>query len=220
VSNTESFIDEVTEEVRRDRLFAYMRRYGWIAVVVVLGVVGSAGWTEYTRAKATAEAQAKGDAILAAFEVEDDAERLAALAALPQSEVGAFLAASEYQITGDAAAAAATLDALAANPDVPQTYRDIAAFKSALAQADTLEPEALKSLFAPLAIPGSPLRLLAMEQIALADLKAGDQEAAIAGMNAILEDAGVTRGLRDRLSSLIVALGGEVVPAAGAAVSQ
>jgi len=220
VSNNESFIDEVTEEVRRDQLFAYMRRYGWIAVVVVLAVVGSAGWTEYTNAKATAAAQAQGDAILAAFEIQDDAERLAALATLPQTEVGALLAASEYEVTGDAAKAAATLDALAADPNAPQTYRDIAAFKSALAQADTLEPDALKALLAPLAIPGSPLRLLAMEQIALADLKAGDQDAAIAGMKAILEDASVTRGLRDRLSSLIVALGGTLDPAADAAVSQ
>ena len=36
VSNPESFIDEVNEEVRRDRLYQNIRRYGWIAVVVVL----------------------------------------------------------------------------------------------------------------------------------------------------------------------------------------
>ena len=36
MSDTDSFIDEVTEEVKRDRLFAMMKRYGWIAVVIVL----------------------------------------------------------------------------------------------------------------------------------------------------------------------------------------
>ena len=45
MSNPDSFIDEVTEEVRRDRLFALFRKYGWIGLVVVLGIVGGAGWT-------------------------------------------------------------------------------------------------------------------------------------------------------------------------------
>ena len=40
MSDTDSFIDEVTEEVKRDRLFATMRKYGWIAVLIVLLLVG------------------------------------------------------------------------------------------------------------------------------------------------------------------------------------
>ena len=36
MSNPDSFIDEVTEEVRRDRLFAMFRKYGWIGVAIVL----------------------------------------------------------------------------------------------------------------------------------------------------------------------------------------
>ena len=35
LSNHDSFIDEVTEEVRRDRLFAAFRKYGWIGVLLV-----------------------------------------------------------------------------------------------------------------------------------------------------------------------------------------
>jgi len=40
LSNPDSFIDEVTEEVRRDRLFRLFRKYGWIGVVIILGLVG------------------------------------------------------------------------------------------------------------------------------------------------------------------------------------
>jgi hypothetical protein len=45
VSNPDSFIDEVTEEVRRDRLFGLFRKYGWIGLVVILGIVGGTAWS-------------------------------------------------------------------------------------------------------------------------------------------------------------------------------
>lgn len=44
MSDTDSFIEEVTEEVRRDRLFGLMRRYGWIAVLAVLLLVGGTAY--------------------------------------------------------------------------------------------------------------------------------------------------------------------------------
>ena len=59
VSNPESFIDEVTEEVRRDRLFAIFRKYGWIGVVIVLGVVGGTAYNEWSKSKDAARAQAR-----------------------------------------------------------------------------------------------------------------------------------------------------------------
>jgi len=210
VSNPESFIDEVSEEVRRDQLFSMMKRYGWIAVLLVVVLVGGAAWTEYSRAKATAAAQATGDGILAALEFDDSAQRSEALAALPASAITALMTSSELQLSGDLEAAAAALDGLVADMTVAQVYRDIAAFKAILLRHDGMSPEDRKIALAPLAAPGGELRLLAMEQMALADIELGDIEAALAGLTSILEDAGVTRGLRDRASSLIVALGGEV----------
>jgi len=210
VSNPESFIDEVSEEVRRDQLFAMMKRYGWIAVLLVVVLVGGAAWTEYSRAKATAAAQATGDGILAALEFDDSAQRSEALAALPASAITALMTSSELQLSGDLEAAAAALDGLVADMTVAQVYRNIAAFKAILLRHDGMSPEDRKIALAPLAAPGGELRLLAMEQMALADIELGDIEAALAGLTSILEDAGVTRGLRDRASSLIVALGGEV----------
>ena len=54
MSNPDSFIDEVTEAVRRDRLFAMFRKYGWIGAVLVLGVVGGSAWIEWSKARAMA----------------------------------------------------------------------------------------------------------------------------------------------------------------------
>ena len=47
-------------------------------------------------------------------------------------------------------------------------------------------------------------------------VEAGDPDAAIATMRLISEDAGVTRGLRERAQTLIVALGGDITAPAPA----
>ena len=61
MSNPDSFIDEVTEEVRRDRLFAMFRKYGWIGVLIVVFIVGGAAVNEWR--KSSAEARAEADII-------------------------------------------------------------------------------------------------------------------------------------------------------------
>ena len=80
MSDTDSFIDEVTEEVRRDQLFALFRKYGWIGVLAIVLIVGAASWKEWQKAQAEASAQAFGDAIVAAMGSNDSATRAKALA--------------------------------------------------------------------------------------------------------------------------------------------
>ena len=40
VSDTDSFIEEVTEEVRRDRLYKFLRKYAWVGILAVVTIVG------------------------------------------------------------------------------------------------------------------------------------------------------------------------------------
>ena len=214
LSNPDSFIAEVTEEVRRDQLYQTFRRYGWIAVALVLLVVGGAAWREYNKAQVIAAAEAKGDAILTALDAPDDAARAAAVADLaiegPAAGVAALLTAAEQQKAGDTAGAALTLSQVAANPDVDPLYRDLATLKALMVQADTLDPAVLKQGFALLAVPGAPYRLLAQEQMAMVDLRQGDLPAALTTLAAIAADAQVTSGQRDRVNGLTQALGGEL----------
>ena len=49
VSDTDSFIEEVSEEVRRDRLFKIFKKYAWVAVLVVVLLVGGAAFNEYNK---------------------------------------------------------------------------------------------------------------------------------------------------------------------------
>ena len=214
VSNSDSFIEEVTEEVRREKLFGYLRRYGWIGVVCVLLLVGSAAWIEYRNAQTRAAAEATGDALVAALTNEDIDARAQAIAAIETqgatTAVTTLLTAAVRQEAGDADAAAATLATLAANQDIPALYRDLAAFKAAMLPSE--DSAARMTTLQQLGQPGQPFRLLALEQIAYLQLDAGDTAAAIATLRQVEEDAAVPQGLRERVQTLMVALG-EPLPA-------
>lgn len=212
MSETDSFINEVSEEVRRDALYGYARKYGWIAVALILALVGGAAYNEYTKAQATNAAQTVGDAMLAAMGEDDPTARAAALSAIEVTGASAavtqLLTAATQEEAAQYPQAAATLNALAVNPDVPQIYRDLASFKAAMLPSD--DAAARKSALEILAQPGAPFQLLAMEQLGLIQAEAGDTDGAIATMKSISEDAGTTRGLRERAQTLIVALGGTI----------
>lgn len=221
MSNSDSFIEEVTEEVRRDKLYGYLRRYGWIGALVVLLVVGGTAWTEFRKAQEAAEAAALGDAILAAFEADDAAERAEALAGITAEDAESraaldLITASELAAAGQTEAAATRLDALAANTEVPAIYREIASFRALLVMAPDMDLDARRQAFAAIDVPGHPMRLLASEQIALVELEAGDVDAALDRLAAIRADAEVSPDLQDRAAQVIVALGGDPAPVAEA----
>lgn len=214
MSDTDSFIDEVTEEVRRDRLFLMLKRYGWIGGLAVVLIVGGAAWREYGKAQDQAAAQALGDAMLAALAENDAADRAAALGqAATGSDAGGAVArmmqAGALAEAGDDAGAVAVLDQVATNADLPLVYRHIAAFKALLLQSETLSLADRRLQFEALAQPGAPLALLATEQLALLDVEAGDTAAAIDRLRSIVADATVRQDLKERATQVIVALGGK-----------
>jgi len=225
MSDTDSFIEEVSEEVRRDKLYATFKKYGWIAALFILVVVGGATWSEWRKAQTRAAAEQLGDDMLAALEMNDAAARVAAFDQIvPQagSDAGQpvldFLKAAQQAEAGDAEGAAQTLNALAVNGDIPEIYRQIAAFKALSLKDSGISDAEKRTQFEALAQPGVPVRLLAMEQLALLDIKNGQADAAIATLQSILDDAQVSAGLQQRAAQVIVALGGTPnidVPAEG-----
>ncbi|SMP35241.1 tetratricopeptide repeat protein [Shimia sagamensis] len=214
MSNTDSFIEEVTEEVRRDRLFGLIRRYGWIAVVTVIAIVGAAAFNEYQKSKARTAAQNTGDALIGAVSSSDAAERVAGLSDLttesPDAQVVADMLLATHQIeVGSGEEAAQTLNGITTSDlETPEIYRQIAAFKAVLAEGKNTPVADRRLALEALAGPGMPLALPAQEQLALLSLEEGDVEGAITQLQALIQDAAVTSGLRNRASQLIVALGG------------
>ncbi|MDH5454298.1 MAG: tetratricopeptide repeat protein [Paracoccaceae bacterium] len=216
VSEQDSFINEVTEEVRRDKLFALMRRYGWIAVLLVVLLVGGASWNEWRKATERAQAEAAGDALISALTITDPEERLQALEAIEaegnsdRAAVIGLLEAAAAEEAGDAEGAAAALEAVAGDETVPQVYRDLAVLKRVVTGAGEIAPDERLSRLRPLLAPGSPFRLLALEQSALVEIEKGETATARGTLQALLADAEVTEDLRRRAQQLIVALGGSL----------
>jgi len=210
VSNSDTFIDEVTEEVRRDRLFALMRRYGWIAVAAVVLLVAAAAWNEWQKAQSAAQAEAFGDTLIAALDKPDATARAAALDGVGDTPEKRAIVAMFAADQAEGAAAAQALEALSQNVDLPQVYRDLALLKFLMRDDAGLTADVRLSRLEPLTIPGAPYRLLALEQSALAQVALGETDTALTVLNGILSEDRVSEGLRRRVSQLIVALGGSL----------
>lgn len=211
MSESDSFISEVTDEVRREKLYRTLRRYAWLIAAGVILIVGGAGYNEWRLARDRAAAEAAGDALREALAASDPAARASALAALDQgsaavvariAEAGALIEAD------DRPGAVAVLESVAADGSAPELYRSLAALQRVmLLGRDLAAGERLGALDA-LAAEGAPYRLLALEQRALMRLETGDAAAALADLDTIANAPDAPEGLRGRTRQLIVAAGG------------
>jgi hypothetical protein len=212
VSNTDGFIEEVTEEVRKDQLFAMYKKYGWIAVLAVVGLVGGTGLVEYRKAADASAAQARGDAIITALNNDDAVARSEALAAIA-SAGGDEAAVAQLHRAGvlieqdDVDGALAIYDNLKTGTGI---YAQVATLKAIMTRGNDMDMDQRMLELDALSAAGNAFRPVALEQKAIALLDAGKTEEAIASLVSLLDEAGVSQAMTSRTQQLIVALGGEV----------
>ncbi|MEX0969190.1 MAG: hypothetical protein WD046_01955 [Paracoccaceae bacterium] len=211
MSNTDSFINEVSEEVRRDRLFKVYKRYGWILVALVLVIVGGAAWNEYSKANRIAQSEAAGRILQLADQTGDAAllDELANgnsdTAVIAQLQQAAILAAADNRD-----GAKTILSGISARTDVPAIYRDLALLKLLMLDAANMPDTDVLAALEALTVPGAPYRMLALEQRALHNVRRGDSDAAIATLAEIVNAADASDALRQRAQELTIALGGSL----------
>ncbi|KAF0113077.1 MAG: hypothetical protein FD150_2159 [Rhodobacteraceae bacterium] len=217
MSNPDSFIEEVTEEVRRDRLFRLFRKYGWIGVVAIFGVVGGTAWSEWTSARDASRAQAFGDALIDALDQGTPEERRDALAAVPsraeQTAILNLILASDP--AEDKAATLAALEKVANDATLSPAYRDLAVLRRVLVAGTDLAVADRRAALEGIAVAGRPYRVLAAEQLAYLLIEEGKPDDAIAALVALMQDQEASGALRARLGQMITALGGTLPETAG-----
>ncbi|MCC6863763.1 MAG: tetratricopeptide repeat protein [Rhodobacteraceae bacterium] len=215
MSNPDGFIDEVTEEVRRDRLFAVFRKYGWIGAIVVVFIVGGETYNEWRKSIADARAEEFGDSVRDALNLSDMKKQRDALGVIAadgdHKAVLQLLLASDPETDREAVITA--LNDLANDISKPQNYRDLATLRLVLVQGTDVPVADRRSALDSIAAPGRPFRVLALEQMAYLLVEEKKTDEAIAALNALLKDQKAPAGLRSRVEKFIVALGGEVQPA-------
>lgn len=218
MSNPDSFIEEVTEEVRRDRLFNLFRKYGWIGAVLVIGIVGGAALNEWSKSRADARAEAFGDALIDALDQGTPEERRTALAAVSadggQAAILKLILASDP--AEDKAATLAALDAIVADTTLAPSYRDLATLRRVLIDGPDMAVADRQTALRGIAAPGRPYRTLAEEQLAYLLVEEGKTDEAISAFLALMQDQEASGALRARVGQIVTALGGTLPdPAAG-----
>jgi hypothetical protein len=212
VSNNESFIDEVTEEVRRDKLFAMFRKYGWIGILAVVGIVGGTAYNEWRQSQAESRAQAFGDAVMDALDLGATEERMAALKDVPTTgeQAGLLGLMLSTDPESDKAGTLAALDGVAADDSLSPLYRDLAILRRVIVAGADMPLAERRTALDAISVAGRPYRALALEQLAILLIEDGKTDEAITALTALLQDQDASMGLRRRAEQMIVALGGTV----------
>ena len=212
MSDTDSFLQEVSEELRRDRLYRNMRKYGWIAILVVIVIVGAATYREYLKSQAETKAELFGTSIIDALNEKNAADRISKLQKINApgenaKAVVAMLLSAELIGNETASLEMSSLSDAIEGLSVDTHYRDLLNFKILLKSSEIMNLGERMKAFKALSKPGNPFRLLAEEQMALIELELGNTENAIEKISQILLDAELTTGLRNRATQMMIALG-------------
>ena len=212
MSDTDSFLQEVSEELRRDKLYRNIRKYGWVAILLVILIVGGATYREYQKSKAAKAAQFFGTSIINALNEKSVNDRISKLQKINApgenaKVVIAMLLSAELNGSENLTAEKSDLSSFTDGSSIDAHYRELLDFKILLGSAKTISLEERLAAFEALSEPGNSFRLLAEEQIALIELEQGNIDRAVEKISQILLDAELTAGLRNRATQMLIALG-------------
>jgi hypothetical protein len=224
--NNDVFMREVDEELRRDEMIAFGRKYGvWIAVAIVLFLIALGGalwWRHHQQAVAGTQGEQFQQALdsLASGNVKAADPALATLA---QSKHDGYRAMAQFAQADillknkDAKGAAAKFAAIAGDTSLDQSFRDLALIRQTSIEYDSLDPARVIARLKPLAVKGDPWFGSAGEMVAMAYLQQNKRAEAGKLFGEIAQDAATPESIRQRAVQMAALLNGADAGAAGAA---
>jgi hypothetical protein len=212
----EVFLREVDENLRRDQMEQFAKRYGkWLIVLVVLFLVAVGGYL-YWQKKQQEKATAQSEELMAIYNDIGSGKTDAAKKKLqPLETAGSDVVRSLALLTEAAIAldandrdtALAKYRTISADKGIPEPYRDLALLRATTLEFDKLKPEEVISRLEPITKPGNPWFGSAGELTAMAYIKQGHNDQAGRLFAAIAADKQVPDTIRSRAVQIAGTLG-------------
>ena len=212
----EAFLREVDEELRRDELQSLWKRYGRLAIAVVLLLLSAWGGWLYWQSRENKASGVEGEQLSQALDdlqAGNTGAALLKLAPLTQSKNVGYRASAKMAEAGvalgkdDFSGAAKIYGEVASDTKVPQPWRDLALIRQTAAEFDSIKPELVVDRLRPLAAKGNPWFGSAGEMVAAAYLKMGKTELAGKLFADISKDENVPETIRSRAVQMAGSLG-------------
>jgi hypothetical protein len=213
---SETFLREVDENLRRDRLRDFFKAYGnWLIAAVILFLAASGGFIwwkqhEVQRSAAQVEQLAQVYKDVGTGNMATAPQQLDELSKSGSNAVRAsalFARAALALQQNDVKAAAGTYKSIANDSGLPKPYRDAALIRQTALEFDQLQPQEVIGRLEPLAKPGEPWFGTAGEMTALAMIRQGKKQEAGQLFAAIAKDPGVPQTIRARAVQVAGSLG-------------
>jgi hypothetical protein len=212
--------DEVDEDLRAERVARFARRYAvallGLAVLVVIGVAAWQAWT-WHRQQQNARAGSAFLAVLdsagrqgSASQRQTIAANFAKVAATSPPGYATLARLNEASLlaeSGQLPQADAIWQPLMDNGAINPVLRQVAIMGWASHELDTAEPSLIQARLGPLSADDSPWRPLALQYLALLDLRLGHRAEAITALQSVANDSSTPADMRSTASSLAQALG-------------
>lgn len=213
---SETFLREVDENLRRDQMRDFGKKYGgWLIAAVVLLLAASGGWIywqqrQVERSGKQVEQLAEVYRNIGTGKMDKAAQQLDYLSKSGREAVAAsagFARAALAIEQHDNKLATAKYRELANDDDLPQAYREIALIRQTALEFDQIPPEEVVSRLKALAKPGGPWFGTAGEMTAMALIKQGKKDEAGRLYAAIARDKSVPQPIRERSVQIASSLG-------------
>lgn len=204
MSENETFIEEVTEEVRRDKLYILLKKYGWAFALAIFLIIGASVFMEFKNNSRIAMAEKLGDSVtnsLSNLENGKETSFDSSQEFLSANSVLRLLFDSKrFEQNFDYTKAKFNYEKMINDQEIQNSFQEFAKFKLLLLTNDDLP--AFENLLDELITPDSAYRLLAMEQKVLLKIKNNNWTGAQETLDVIFGDPGLTQSSRSRLNQI------------------
>jgi hypothetical protein len=212
----ETFLREVDENLRRDQMEQFAKRYGKLLIAAVVLFLLAFGGYLYWQKKQQEKATAQSEELMAIYndigagKTDAAKKRLVPLETANSGVVRSLALLTEAAIALDANdrdTALAKYRAISGDKGIPEPYQNLALLRATTLEFDKLKPEEVISRLEPMTKPGNPWFGSAGELTAMAYLKQGRNDQAGRLFAAIANDKQVPETIRSRAVQIAGTLG-------------